>query len=212
MLSRKNKNVSPPCGYIWKDPDTGTILRAGVFFDLAKQAKHHRKINQLDPIEDIEDQIEHYIALHCPEDMVEGDIEKGDQTFAIHGKDVYKVMEALYQRWRMKGRGLASPNQVHQRAATCCRGFDGKKCPHNISTRHSCWDCSGIANVVWTLFGFGKQRRLAQYPGLHVCAICKCELQTLVQLNTKIIKEITSDLENYPEGCWKREELEKDNG
>jgi hypothetical protein len=113
------------------------------------------------------------------------------------------------------GEGLVPVHQdlSNQRALACVQGNDGKKCPHNRGGKW--WEKFSKEPIALHMISQIERKNQIQVSTpydqeLEICDVCGCCLQLIVQTPIETIKRrtIPSTVENYPNFCWKRIELE----
>lgn len=202
MLKSKSKNVEFPCGNFFIDPDTDYRIEGNNRANLLGKIRHYRKINNLDPIENLEAVVEHFLCLHSPKGFCTGTLEEGDVRLGLSAKDIYKTSELMIKLWRQSGFKEVSREHAIERSKVCVA------CEKQASTRQMCTGCSGLYSIVKSFF---SSEVLPDDKNLLTCVVCKCLNQAQVRVPIRFFRDTVKpdELSQYPETCWKRKELEQ---
>ena len=200
MLRLKRKNIEPPVGWRYVDPDTSHKTIAGDFVALIREASKHRQANSLDIPIDFPDIIEKWICDRTPTDMLTGPMEEMPVshrvlTLAI----VKKATQQCLKVWSKNGRQVVVPDVADGRAAKCV------KCELN-RFNSACTSCIGLNGWIrqWV------RRKTTLDKSLAVCQVCAVMNISQVHFADNIIIAMTPQviLEDFPPACWKKPILE----
>jgi hypothetical protein len=121
--------------------------------------------------------------------------------------EVESVTRAIIKRWTDSDALPVDDDTARKRADVCLTNNEGKPCVQ-YRRQPTCWSCGAIYAVIKNLLGVSRAGNLEK---LHVCGICRCAIGTIAYCNIKVLAESTKrdSLTLYPDGCWKRKELEE---
>lgn len=113
--------------------------------------------------------------------------------------------------WLGEGAKPVPQDHAQYRCNHCLHGFNGIRCPHNISGE---WRFSSIvASVILRWFKHKQEMRLfvVGEEELGVCDICRCKLALKVWVPFETIYHHTTDerFAQFPPYCWISNELKQ---
>lgn len=201
---------SPPGGWRWRNPVTGTVISAMTFSTLQEGASRTLLNARLDPSEaevQIHDETARGLILAGREDLTQRvvEVKRSPEQLRTGAK------AAFLKWWRESpvygliqgkaGRGEAvfvDQIEGNRRALICAR------CPHNVIPAGKGW----LHN--WTdgqMLKSVEDRKTESHDRLGVCEVCSCELRAAVWWQPDIIAATTREAKfarNLPSHCWKR--------
>lgn len=161
MLRLSKKDVTPPGGWHYREPD-GTFFKAGTFGDLLRVVTEDRVAKML-PVENIASEVEEWICRETNAKCkvvapasIQGPVE-------IEAGDAWRFMKTA-AAW-IKKRGVVSQEEADRRAEICAG------CRYQGEPPVNCWGCSQLFALIHEAIG---ERRTRFDEQLRFCSVCKC--------------------------------------
>ena len=202
LLKFRKRNVTPPGGYAFQDPDSEHVIVAGTFDQLVQQVKQHRKANDFEVPDNISDIIEDWICQRIPLDMTSA-WNSGRDPLAgkrmLSSTVITKATTDYLHYWRRIGRKFVPVSIANNRGLIC------SECKSN--TNHTaCMSCQGT--IRWAKDWI--RRDTVHDKTLYVCNKCAVLNVVQVHMTTDVIKGLTKEtqLAKYPDTCWKKRLLQ----
>lgn len=205
MRSFRSKRTVPPSGYFYVVPETNAEILAGDFDSLLTRIRIHYGANKIPAPANLPAIVENFLCLRNPESFCSGELEPGDNAFAI--VDTREVKEATRMvNARLKwspDKFLAPITESEARAKICFA------CSENH--RGFCTTCNGLKDYVVKAIG---ARTTSYDDRLGVCSHCSCLLTAKVHISKAALREVTPTAERakYPAHCWMQHIEEDANG
>jgi len=191
----KKKRMDPPGGWYFVTDDN-FFIKAGNFDKLVTQVKRHFDVNSQEIPVDVATLIEDQICRRIPASLVLEDIFNRFPTDGEIDKSTRKVVTKLRQE------GMVADDTATSRQESC------KNCRYN-SWRHGCFSCSVASRLTaFTLRGRPESTRIKACDITH--SLCNPMSFMQEKVSVELFGKIPID--EYPERCWLRKLLEKNNG
>jgi hypothetical protein len=196
MYKLNDTGHTPPPGWHYFVSETKVTIEAESYDELVEAVKDNYFINGLDAPDNLEDQIQNFLCNLSPTGFCKEFINE----LVILPKDILNGTTALSLMMRMGKGAYVDQEKANDRAEICA------DCEFNVENP-GCYSCKGFKRVVEKV-----QRGRSTYldDELKVCGICKCFTKALVHVDIQILDATTreNEINRYPEGCWKKKELE----
>ena len=204
LMKFRRKDVVPPGGYQYQDPDTEHITVAGTFKDLIRIASTHRIANKLEVTLDFPAIVEDWICRRIPLDMTSAwESESTGSVSVLTTRTITAATNLMMREWRNKdNRKVCTPREATRRALIC------SECPSN-QQKTACMSCQGL--ITWIK---GWLPRSTSVDGaLYICVKSAIMNVAHVHMTAATLERTIRDdnISKLPEKCWKRQLLEKEN-
>jgi len=202
-----NKTNNPPGGWRFTVEETGATLRGTSLGEVMVAVKKHWEVNGIEPIEDLEREIERRICEEVPEYCGA----KGMEIKPVpknRGRTIHEVITGtktigMWLAKRAMGGGNVSV-EVAERRASVCVG-----CVENTEPT-GCSSCNKAASsqVLDKLVPF----RTSKDAALKSCRVCGCWLSAKIACQLDIIRNNMPDYvkKELPDHCWVKTEQVSD--
>jgi len=207
----RNENESPPGGWRWRNPATGTVISAITFSTLLEVASRTLLNLRFDP-SDASAQI-HNETAHALIEAGKGHLTQRVAEVKRTSEQLRAGAKAAFLKWWRESpvygliHGKTSRGEAvfvgqvegNRRALICA------KCPENVIPGGKGW----LQN--WTdgqMLKSVEGRITESHDNLGVCRVCSCELRAAVWWQPDIIAATTRDAKfarDFPSHCWKRQ-------
>jgi hypothetical protein len=197
MARLKSKNVEPPNGWRYVQPETGERINAdgehlGALVDLVMA---HRRYKGLKPDDrqgvqlDVERQLCLGLDQECQPEAGEDRVVYKDNYRGITAESITSFSKAIFE-YLKNGGGLVAKAESERRAAIC-RG-----CKFN-RIGGTCM-CNAVFEIIKSLLPGGRIE-----PGLKVCGICGCSIEVKAVCPDEVVR-VSNEGRGlvYPSYCW----------
>jgi hypothetical protein len=189
-------NEGPPDGFRFKDPIDGHWTRTVTWQDLLKEAKNHRRVNNLPIPANFDTVIEQQLCELLPPECSRSDEPKRPNyahrvtyTEALEGVSAWARLAVSKERFIPQA-------EADERAKTCFH------CHFNQPIQTGCLIC---LETFRDLAGKMTGNKSTPYDlKLHVCSLCNCPLKAKVWFPLSIVHSALSPgiNESLPPWCW----------
>lgn len=188
MLKLKLRNVTPPGGYRYVDPDTQYPFVAGFLSDLVDKVKAHRRGNKLSIPADLSERIEDWMCRSMPDGVcVSTDTNSSWRGSKRLVEDTINRTVGAFRHSR-----VVNEQTANERAEICIA------CSHNVRTP-GCSSCRGVNRITKELAG-GRWTKADSR--LHSCERTGTLLRVMVHYGTTPIKANVDVRIPKPRNCW----------
>ena len=181
---------TPPGGWRYEQPETGTVLTASGYVELCGKIKIHRAANGLSQ-NDPEMDVRGYICAKYPDLCKIPPTYEEKTSFGVG--DVRAFLNTVVEAVKRRGEdAFVSMAEADRRAAICVT------CPLN-KTIPGCYGCASLAPLIVE----AVSGRSSKWQGkLRQCGICGCALAAKVHLTRGLIFETQAKEYAFPSWCW----------
>ena len=192
MLKLILKNVTPPDGFRYIDPDTKRAFRDMNLEDLTKQAVAHRVANKLN-VDNYQAVIEDWLCRQMPDGICSGNSPVFTGFAGVHRTAENTVNATLSLYKATQGAPIVSQDEAERRAKIC------KACDRNVPFS-GCSSCRGVKQAVEELL---RGRRILKTYGLHACSITGV-MNEYVAFSDRdtLLRVMGGRLSQAPPECW----------
>jgi hypothetical protein len=199
-------NTVPPDGFKYFQAETKTWIRASDYHNLFQNVRDHRSANNLPLGTFWEQEVENQLCEGLPPGFCK-QVMPGEMR-NVFGRITWDQVVSGTQtlaNWFASGLKHVDQALADKRAAVCAG------CYFNVQISGGCGSCGHLQNLAARLTG---GRKTSSDFWLKACSVCRCSLQAKVWLPIESIDAGTSAemLNNYPNFCWQRKELEEFRG
>lgn len=196
MALLKFPHTTPPDGFIYTQPETGTRIEGDTLAECIERVVAHREWKGLERADKglASQDIQRQICMGMPKGVCQAEPGEDYQPFKDNSRDftaasVMAASETLI-RHVINGGELVSVEESERRASIC-RG-----CRFNRNSPS--WVCAKICATLDKLVPKGREQ-----PGLQICGICSCstKLKTLIPLAVLLPANERRGL-IFPSYCW----------
>jgi hypothetical protein len=198
MLSLAKRNITPPGGYRYIDPDTERSFEAPSLSVLVQQVKKHRVANELEVPENIEAVIEDWICRHLPAGLCKdasGRIST-QGMFRHTAESCIRQTSKLRTIMRQQNRNSVSVEVAETRAIVCAA------CAYNFPMA-GCMSCRGIKDIIENM---RNGKKTSSDMLLQVCGFNGVLNHVQVFIDDQTLIE-SSGQTKYPDNCWKPDQI-----
>lgn len=193
MFHIVNKMQTPNRSWVYKQPETGYVIRAIVWSDLLQKVRLHRLANGIPCNIGWEKEFENEVCelMKLSDRWCQPVNEDGTVTRQVGFGDVVNFLKVL-TAWLPK-REWVSQEEADRRAAICAA------CPHNVEVA----GCSACQNIVREITEFLGDRATGYDEKLKGCNVCGCSNRAQVHVPLDVLHKGVSEKMQFPEACWK---------
>lgn len=189
----KTKDTVPPGGFIYRQPETGHLMKGTTFRELLAKVATHRNNNRIETTSRLSDEIEQAICARLsPEDQHAHCKDGLPSRKTISWREVDRFLGTM-AAWAQGGLKLVSQEEAERRAAIC------EKCPLNIGL-HGCGMCRMALNEAREKI---LKRGTSHDSSLKACGVCGCDNKLQVHVPLNVLKSRQQEGLSYPDFCWK---------
>lgn len=200
-----NKNVTPPGGWVYTQPESGRTFRHYSFNAFMDAIREHRLGNGYPISADWQAEIINGICRDNLK-MFPDYCQRSNQSSVVRRFSFGSSMSFLSMLWEWisAGRPFVEQEEAERRAEIC------STCPFNQSLVYSCGSCfTAIINLISKIIGRRKTRNDSK---LGSCGICSCSLQAAVHFPLEaqqktLSEDIKNDFKSVISYCWKAQGL-----
>jgi hypothetical protein len=189
--------VTPPGGWVWRDSETGVLLRSVNLEKLLALINRHRVQNGL---EELTGDVEEFEDMFCRKRV------EAKHCIVPEGEEVVERQLADNMEWRVLDRTQTSLTEWGRkknivksldkiiRDSNICR-----KCEYNRAL--VCMSCLGYDT--WVYGYIRNLPLLSELSDLKICGIDKVIILADIYRGDKLEEKEKSN--GYPDGCWKKD-------
>jgi hypothetical protein len=199
-----DRSTVPPDSFRYFQSETRTTVRAPDYDNLFVEVAKHRKVNNI-PLNALwEAEVENQLCEQLPPGFCkqEDPLKDRRNTFTRIGWDDVLHGTQAVASWVLSGGQHVDQALANSRAAVCAG------CYYNVQIGGLCGGCTALQNLVArTTSG----RHTSSDPFLKACAVCKCANAVQVHMRIEDLEKGVPDpmLGQFPNFCWKRQEIER---
>ena len=208
MKSIVDTMLIPPGGWVYRQPESGVVIRGGSWNDLLENIKVHRISNNYPIGLKFREEIADALCREMPgggDKYCEEPSDRVPQTQRKLGVGDLKNFLRVLKKWKSQGFGFVSQDEAERRASICATaGPGGTPCPSNQPVA-GCLGCQGIVGLLTDVVG---NRQTAFDKMLSGCQVCGCALKAAVHVPLQAQQAGTEGME-FPAHCWKGQDAEQ---
>lgn len=184
--------MEPPGGWIYRQPETGLVMKDITFGMLVQRVQQHRTNQKIETKSNLAAEVEAAIcAALSPEDQVTHctGIPTGPRT--VHWSHIESFLKTL-AAFVVGPDPLVSQEEADRRASICAR------CPMNVGM-HGCAMCRSALDALREKL---TTRRTALDDQLKACGWCSCDNRAQVHVPLSALAAGKKSLPLPPTWCW----------
>lgn len=192
MALLKHKNQTPPDGFFYVQPETGTRIERDTLGELEDAVIAHRQYKGISPVDkgsvslDIQRQIcSGQFPGVCAPEKGENYVPLKDMARDLSLSKISEFSEKLID-WMKDGLRFV-PKEESARRAAICRGCRFNRPAPNCA-------CTPFYKAIDAIIPNDRK-----HEGLSICGICGCALKALV------LAPLNPGTHRYPEHCWQHQ-------